>query len=120
MSQASSQAWAFYREVAATRVVWTVRDAGGFPAPTTSSGKRAQPFWSSRSRAEQIIRTAPAYAGFEPFKVSWADFCARWVPGLTADGLLVGVNWSGKRAVGYDLEPARVVECVQSVIDHPR
>src|SRR5262245_53577377 len=43
MSQAASQAWAFYREVAKTRLVWTVRDECGFPAPMTSSGKRAQP-----------------------------------------------------------------------------
>ena len=39
MSQAASQAWAFYREVAKTRVVSTVRDEDGFPAPMTSSGK---------------------------------------------------------------------------------
>jgi hypothetical protein len=29
MSQAASQAWGFYREVAKTRVVWTVSDEGG-------------------------------------------------------------------------------------------
>jgi len=120
MSQASSQAWAFYREVAATRAVWTVQDEGGFPAPPTSSGKRAQPFWSSRSRVERIIKTVPAYAGFEPYEVSWVDFCDKWAPGLAKDGLLVGVNWSGKRAVGYDLEPERLVQCVQAVIDNPQ
>jgi hypothetical protein len=119
MSQASSQAWAFYRQVAATRVVWTIRDAGGFPAPMTSSGTRAQPFWSSRSRVERIIGSVPAYAGFEPYEVPWDDFCATWAPGLAKDGLLVGVNWSGKRAIGYDLEPERLVQCVQAVIDNP-
>jgi hypothetical protein len=120
VSQASSQAWAFYREVAVTRAVWTVRDQGGFPAPETSSGKRAQPFWSSRSRVELIIKTVPAYASFEPHEVSWADFCAKWVPGLSKDEYLVGLNWSGKRALGYDLEPERVVQCVQAVIDKPQ
>ncbi len=32
----ASQAAAFYREVARTRKVWTVRDAGGYPAPENS------------------------------------------------------------------------------------
>jgi len=120
MSQAGSQAWAFYREVAATRVVWTIRDNGGFPAPLGSDGKRAQPFWSSRSRVERIIKSAPAYASFEPYEISWDDFRAKWAPGLSADNINVGVNWSGKRVVGYDLEPERLVQCVQAIIDDPQ
>jgi len=119
MSQASSQAWAFYREVAKTRVVWTVSDEKGFPAPLTSSGKRAQPFWSSRSRVERIIKTVHAYSSFEPREISWDDFCDTWVPELSKDDYLVGVNWSGKRATGYDLEPDRLVEYVQAVIQNP-
>lgn len=120
MSQASSQAWAFYRDVAAKRVVWTIRDEGGFPAPISSSGERAQPFWSSRSRVERIIKTVPAYAGFEPYEVSWDDFCDEWVPDLSKGGYRVGVNWSGKHAIGYDLEPESVVQCVQAVIENPQ
>ena len=118
MSQAASQAWAFYRDVAVSRVVWTIRDNAGFPAPETGSGRRAQPFWSSRSRAERIIKTVPAYAGFEPFEIAWDDFCRKWVPGLTRDGLLVGVNWSGERAAGYDIEPERLKQSVEAVIEH--
>jgi hypothetical protein len=52
--------------------------------------------------------------------VSWDDFCTTWVPGLAQVGLLVGVNWSGKRAVGYDLEPEQLVRDVKSVIDNPQ
>src|SRR5438309_1514056 len=120
MSQAGSQAWAFYREVAKTRVLWTIRDEGGFPAPKNSSGERAQPFWSSRSRVEKIIATVPAYANFEPYEISWEDFCKKWVPGLTKDGLLVGVNWSGLHAKGYDMESGEVQACIQTVIDNPQ
>ena len=119
MSQASSQAWAFYREVAKTRTVWTVRDAGGYPAPRTESGRRAQPFWSTRSRVERIIKAVPAYAGFVPEEISWESFCSAWVPGLTRDQLLVGVNWSGKRAVGYDMEPAELQRNVEAVAEKP-
>lgn len=112
MSQAASQAAAFYREVATSRKVWTIRDAGGYPAPIGTSGKRAQPFWSSRSRVERVISTVPAYAGFTPDEIAWEQFCSAWVPGLTRDGLLVGINWSGARAIGYDLEPAEVARNV--------
>ena len=119
MSQAASQAWAFYREVAKTRVVWTVRDEGGFPT-VTSSGKQAQPFWSSRSRVERIIKSVPAYSGFKPYEVSWEDFCSKWVPDFVKDGLMVGVNWSGKRAVGYDIEPENLVRSVEAIIEDPR
>jgi hypothetical protein len=120
MSQAASQAWVFYREVAKARIVWTVRDEGGFPAPMTSSGKRTQPFWSSRSRVERIIKTVPAYSGFEPYEISWEDFCSKLVPDFVKDGLLVGVNWRGKRAVGYDIEPENLVQNVEAVIENPR
>ena len=121
MSQAASQAAMFYRQVATKKSVWTVRDSGGFPAPMTSSGKRAQPFWSSRLRVEKIIKTVPAYAGFEPFEISWDDFSAKWVPELIGDGQLVGFNWSGPRVLGYDIEPDRVKASVEALFDpaHP-
>lgn len=120
MSQAASQAWAFYRDVAKSRVVWTIYDAGGYPAPVGDGGKRAQPFWSTRSRVERIIKIVPAYAGFTPEEISWETFCAVWVPELTSDGTLVGVNWSGNRAVGYDMEPERVKRNVEAVMEHPQ
>lgn len=119
MSSAASQAWAFYREVAKTRSVWTVRDEGGYPAPENPEGYRAQPFWSSRSRVEKIIRTVPAYAAFTAEEIEWDKFCRTWAPSLAAEGLRIGVNWSGKRAVGYDLPVQSVVDSVQACIDRP-
>jgi hypothetical protein len=108
MSQSASQYAAFAREVAAKLKVWTIKDDGGFPAPKNSQGTRSQPFWSSLARVERVIATVPAYAGFHPVELTWEVFRDRWVPGLEKDGLLVGVNWSGKRAVGYDIVPQEV------------
>jgi hypothetical protein len=116
MSQSALHAAAFYKEVAKTRVLWTIRDSGGFPAPMTSSGHRAQPFWSSRSRAARVIKNVPAYADFEPIEVSWDEFCSSWVHKLTRDQIKVGVNWSGKNAEGYDLDPDFVQRAVQATI----
>jgi hypothetical protein len=115
MSQAASQAAAFYREVAETGKVWTIRDAGGYPAPKGDGGKRAQPFWSSLGRVERVISTVPAYAGFEPDEITWDKFLSAWVPGLTRDGILVGINWSGERALGYDVEPEQVARNVAAI-----
>jgi len=119
MSNASSQAWAFYREVAKKRIVWTICDDGGYPAPKTPEGQCAQPFWSSLYRVEQIIKNVPAYSGFRAVEISWEDFCAKWAPELTKNGYLVGVNWSGKRATGYDMEPKRLKQYVDALIEDP-
>lgn len=113
MSQAASQAAAFYHEVTATGRLWTIRDARGFPAPVSGSGKRSQPFFSSLSRAERIIKRVPAYAGFQPVELSLQQFILRWLPGLEKDGLLLGLNWTGQRATGYDVEPAQVRNLIE-------
>ena len=67
------------------------------------------PVWSSLSRVQRIIRNVPEYAAFRPKEVSWSEFLQRHVPDLKAHRMLVGVNWSGKNAIGYDLEPQDVV-----------
>jgi len=114
MGQSASQAYAFYKDVSINGKVWTIRDEGGYPAPLTNDGKRAQPFWSSLSRVQKIIETVPAYAPFSPVEISWEDFRDKWLPDLAKKGLLVGVNWSGKRAIGYDLEPKLLKKAIEA------
>ena len=88
--------------------VWTLEDDEGIPAPENSEGRRAMPFWSSRKRVEKIIATVPAYAGFRPLRVPLSEFEGEWLDELERDDLLVGINWSGERAVGYDVEVSDV------------
>lgn len=108
MTQSSAQADAFYREVLKSGSVWTVRDAGGTPAPRNADAQRAMPFWSSRSRVDNVIDSVADYANFEPVEIDLAGWRSRWLPGLAEDGLLVGINWSGARATGYDMSPEDV------------
>ena len=61
------------------------------------------PFWSLRSRAERVIAGVTAYEHFVVFEVPLAEFRSTWLTGLERDGLLVGLNWSGPSATGYDL-----------------
>jgi hypothetical protein len=117
MSTASLQAASFYREVAEHQVVWAIKDEGGFPAPFGDEQRRSMPFWSSQARARKVISSVPAYQGFAPVAITWSEFVERWVPGLTKDGLLVGVNWSGERATGYDIEADVVRKNVEAQHD---
>ncbi|WP_165570434.1 DUF2750 domain-containing protein [Aeromicrobium sp. IC_218] len=110
MTVSAAHSSAFFREALREGAVWTVRDDGGFPAPQGHGGRRSQPFWSLESRAQHIIDTVPAYAGMETARISLVDFRARWLPGLQADGVGVGLNWSGRNATGYDLEATDIEE----------
>jgi hypothetical protein len=115
----ASQAHAFYREVAERRVVWTIRDERGYPTVENSAGKRSQPFWSSRSRIERIQKFAPDYSGFGAVEIPWDDFRDKWLPFLEKTGCLIGVNWSGRRVAGFDLDPALVRRAVEGYIHGP-
>jgi hypothetical protein len=117
MTQSASQATAFYRDVAAHRMMWTLHNEKGFPTARTSGGEYAVPFWSTLLRVQLITRVVPAYAGYEPFAVSWENFVTKWSPDLSKNKLKVGVNWSGKKATGYDLEPTRLVQIVKGWIE---
>ncbi len=113
MGQSASQAHAFYRDVAKNRVVWALRDEGGYVASTNSSGQNVMPFWSSSSRAIKTKNNVPAYSNMEPDEIDWKDFQSKWLPGLKNDGYLVGLNWSGEYAVGYDVDPDFVLKAVE-------
>lgn len=115
MSQAASQAAIFYRDVEATGKLWTLKDEGGFPAPKNSEGIRTMPFWSSKSRVELIIKNVAAYNDFEPVEISIDEFYNCWLMKLKADGQLVGVNWSGKNAIGYDLKPEILIKWIREI-----
>jgi len=116
MADPEIQAKTFYKQVAAARVVWTIRDEAGIPVPESDDDIRAMPFWSSRSLAELIIRNVEDYKDFHPIEISWQDFRDKWVPGLIKDGLLAGINWSGSEASGFDMSPVDVVKNVETAI----
>ncbi len=120
MTQAASQAAGFYRDVSKSRKVWTVCDDQGYPAPLTADGRRAMPFWSSLSRVQRIVKNVPAYGSFEPEEISWTAFVEEFAPDLKEHQMLVGVNWSGPKALGYDLEPDDLVANVSYQIERLR
>ncbi|MGO4452761.1 DUF2750 domain-containing protein [Arthrobacter sp. RAF14] len=115
MSISAAHASAFYREVIEHQEVWTVRDQNGFPAPEGSDGHRTMPFWSLLSRAERVITSVPAYRDFELISLPLKRWMEAWLPGLDRDGILVGLNWSGLRATGFEMPPLTVLDSVNSL-----
>ncbi|AGL14856.1 DUF2750 domain-containing protein [Actinoplanes sp. N902-109] len=108
MSVSAAHTAAFRREVPPEGRVWAIRDSRGFPAPQTSAGTRAMPFWSKPSRARRVVAAVGGYQGFDVVEIPVSDWLDSWLPGLRRDGLLVGINWAGPRATGFDLTPAQV------------
>ena len=64
MTFSAAQVPSFYEEGNHTRLCLDPRYQR-FPAPLNGDGARAMPFWSLRSRAERVVESVPAYAGFE-------------------------------------------------------
>lgn len=106
MSISGAHADAFVDEVHRSGEVWALRDKNGFPAPVNADGVRSMPFWSLATRARKIQSTVSDYDGFEIASIPLFEWRSRWLPGLERDGLLVGLNWSGMRATGYDVLPS--------------
>jgi hypothetical protein len=114
----SADTSAFYRDVAKNHRLWTARRDGTYAAATTRAGNAVQPFWSSLGRIQRIIKNVRPYARSEAVELSWTDFRDHWLPRFRAQGILVGVNWSGADASGYDLEPDWVHHCVEVEIEN--
>jgi Protein of unknown function (DUF2750) len=123
MSLSAAHRAAFRREAPGAERVFSIRDEDGFPAPQDADGTRALPFWSKASRAERVITLVGAYRGFDVVEVGLDDWLERWLPALQRDGLLVGINWAGAHATGYDLAPAGVAAWLTDTSggrrDHP-
>lgn len=109
MNITSINATAFYKEASKTGSVWAIRDKRGIPTPTNADGEHAIPFWSTRERAINFLAKVEVYNNFTPLEIPWDIFVNSWVPGLTNDDLLVGLNWTGGNADGYETTPEELL-----------
>jgi hypothetical protein len=109
MSLSGAHKAAFRREATQAGKVFAIRDPQGFAAPIGDDGRRTVPFWSKSTRAQLIVKHVTAFSGFEVVPIPVEDWLSHWMVGLEHDNLLVGVNWAGARATGYDLTPGQVL-----------
>jgi hypothetical protein len=108
MSLSGAHKAAFRREAPHEGRVFSIRDKGGFPLSKDAAGHRALPFWSKSSRAKLVVGQVAAYRGFDVVEIGMDDWLTNWLPDLDRDGFLIGINWSGSRATGFDLAPPEV------------
>ena len=116
----SQQANAFCREVIASGEVFVVEHEQFGPVTWPLAGhQHARPVWSSRRRVVRMLEGPLAAPGLVVVSHSWDEFCAEIVPETEREGLLIGLNWSGPRARGYNLAPSDVVARVDAVRAEP-
>ncbi|MEV8599112.1 DUF2750 domain-containing protein [Streptomyces griseoviridis] len=107
MSQSGSQAAAFFRDVRESRMVWLVRDGDGSPTRLSADGTRSLPFWSTSPRAQ---RAAKVWGhGLRVESMTLDIWCDRVLPDAARDGVVIGINWSGPRLVGWSFTPREVL-----------
>ncbi|GIF52730.1 uncharacterized protein DUF2750 [Asanoa ferruginea] len=84
-----------------------MRDDLGSPAPKTSSGERALPYWSSKTRAR---RAADIWGnGLRVVSTPLEAWRTEDLPELREEGYRVGISWTGPRLVGWDFTVAEVL-----------
>ncbi|MGW7096341.1 DUF2750 domain-containing protein [Streptomyces sp. NPDC054874] len=106
MSQSGSQAAAFFRDVRENRVVWLVRDDDGSPTHLSADGTRSFPFWSTSPRAQRAAKIWRRGLRVDSMPLdTWCDFV---LPDTARDGLVIGINWSGPRLVGWSFTSREV------------
>lgn len=94
----------FVERVAAAEVVYYLTSERGTANSTSNDNDEVTvlPFWSEAPYAKRA-----ALKFEDPFQVdsiSLFDFLYRWLPGMTGDGVLAGVNWNGDLC-GDEVDP---------------
>jgi hypothetical protein len=97
----------FIQRVIASESVWALRGGMGFAYCESNEDdeKAVIVFWSDRAYAERARKSQ--FPEYEPAKIPLFDFLFRWLPGMSADGVLAGTNWTGN-LIGCEVEPARL------------
>ncbi|MFJ4282639.1 DUF2750 domain-containing protein [Streptomyces massasporeus] len=107
MSQSGSQGAAFFRDVRQSGVVWLVPGDDGSPTHLSADGTRSLPFWSTSPRARRRQRFGGHGLRVESMPLD--TWCDRVLPDAARDGLVIGINWSGPRLVGWSFTPNEVL-----------
>jgi hypothetical protein len=102
MSVAAMQARKFYEQCVDDGRVFTFCDQGDFLVYPVRQVE-VVPFWSSRTRLTTIQASLTKYRPYGIDQIPLDQFYEAVLPRLEAEGLYIGVNWSGSRLTGYNL-----------------
>lgn len=90
----------FVTTILETEVVWAIRGETGFGVCESNDVQQegGEPasvllFWSHEAYARRVIEAE--FDDHVPESLSLFDFLFRWLPGMAADGVLAGTNFTG-------------------------
>ena len=90
-------------------------DEGGDPPLWPfDTDRQARPFWSSHRRAAEMLAGPLASGRLRVAVYTWEAFESAIAPALQDRGVLVGLNWSGAQARGYNRTAAEVIAAVNA------
>ena len=115
MSIAAAQYSKFKQQVIAGQQVWTFTEEGDDLVIPVKEGE-AIPFWSSKSRLMKICSYHAKYSRYERASLPFAEFL-KMLERLSAEKISIGVNWSGKSMVGYDVQAEELLTQLRSAIN---
>lgn len=118
----ADHARAFYLEVAVSEEVYGLEyddREDGVPLWPLGEDRLARPFWSSPRRVREMLDGPLARKRLRIVAYTWHGFIEGIMPELEAEDILVGVNWHGRRAKGYNMPVHDVVAAVEAArADH--
>jgi hypothetical protein len=65
-------------------------------------GAEVMPFWSSQELAKQVQSDHEEYRDFKIARVDFDQFFHSLLPEMAEQGVLIGLNWSGRELIGFD------------------
>jgi hypothetical protein len=107
----------FVERVVAAREVWGLKSAEGWACSrSTAHGfedRDVMPFWSDRAYAKQCAKED--WSHYQTTSIPLTIFLERWLPGMAADGCIVGTTWNA-HFCGYEIEPLDLMQQIEKHI----
>ena len=111
----------FIERIVASREVWGLKNEDGWACTaSTADGteeRDVMPFWSDRAYAQQCAKDD--WTGYEPTPIPLVLFFSEWLPGMEAEGSLVGTNWN-VHLCGYEIDPPDLKLEIQKAVKKAR
>jgi hypothetical protein len=107
----------FIQRVGESEVVWFLaNDAGTAYCESNEFEGDEEPlgvllFFSDEAYARRCQNAA--FEEYEISKMSLFDFLFRWLPGMSGDGVLAGLNWNHE-LVGLEVDPLELREKIEA------
>lgn len=94
----------FVRRVIASESVWGLQNEFGFQSCESheDAQRRVLLFWSDAAYARRAM--SKDYQDCEPATIDLFSFLFRWLPGMMADSVVVGTNYTADLC-GLEIEP---------------